>query len=115
MLFTYAINNFSMPATANKPLVAFKAGTGEPARLVRIDIASRATALAARIFRLRLVDVTETGGTAVNATALDSDYVRAVLLVVKKGTFGVDPTLIAAGTAGAGVGLITFDALGYLP
>jgi hypothetical protein len=115
MLFQFVINGFTLPNTANKPLVTIKPAAGKPAKLVRIDIGARAAASSYMDFRLRRVNAAETGGTAVNGTAVERDWTAAPATVINKGTFSVDPTLQADGGAGNEGGAFTFNALGFLP
>src|SRR3989304_1082593 len=110
MIYTFVINGFAVPATANLPIATIKAGAGAPCLLFRTDIAFRASASAWEGFRGRKGSVAETGGTAVAANAADGYWTVAPQCVVKKGTFSVDPTPLAAGTAGSEKGLFTLNA-----
>jgi hypothetical protein len=115
MDYQFAIKGFSLPALPDKPIITIKAGTGAPCLLLRVDVGFRAASSAWEGLVIRKVDSPATGGTAVNATAHDGDWTVAPQAVVTKGTFDVDPTLIASGTAGAEKGLFTLNAVGYLP
>lgn len=116
MIYHFCISGFSVPATANQPLFTMKAASGAPCAVVRIDTGPRSASAAWIGFTLRKVDAAETGGTAVNATAMGrAGWTKVPYTTVTKGTFTGDPTLIAAGTAGSEGGGYTFDAVGSYP